>query len=155
MYALQVFYATGSHLQAVRPSAYHIAKNFRWQRGANNNYVFVWMLPGIASEFAFVVQSFLLEARHRLGIPWLQEPANFLFKGVNANLIDWNRLQTMRCVVLLPWDLQLTLFPELYALGVPIVLPTAEYTATYALRFLRSRGILFWAVNPVLGAKLP
>lgn len=61
----------------------------------------------------------------------------------------------MRCVVLLPWDLQLTVFAELYALGVPIVLPTAEYIASYGLRTLTTDGEGFWAVHPRFAGRLP
>merc|ERR1712113_957344 len=97
-----------------------------------------------------IVQGFIKKAIAD-GIPWMQDKSitctQLLQKSgiLESSFVGWDILASVRCIVLLPWDLQLTAFAELYALGTPLVLPTADYFVAYCNRALRAVPINFWA----------
>lgn len=157
VYALHVLYQTGLHVKYVRPCAVYIAQKHRWRgRDAKfRKWIYVWFGTSYLGALPVMAQLLLMQGRAD-GVAGLPDDRNFLIKEALPNPYQgWDFFEAVRCVVLLPWDLQLTAFPELYALGVPLVLPTAEYVASYALRVLAGVGELFWAVNPKFAGRLP
>eukprot|EP00747_Dinoflagellata_sp_TGD_P019517 gnl/TRDRNA2_/TRDRNA2_127225_c0_seq3.p1 gnl/TRDRNA2_/TRDRNA2_127225_c0~~gnl/TRDRNA2_/TRDRNA2_127225_c0_seq3.p1 ORF type:complete len:595 (-),score=101.59 gnl/TRDRNA2_/TRDRNA2_127225_c0_seq3:37-1821(-) len=161
IYALHALYQVGKQIQVVRPSAFYIADNHQWKCDSDHKgLVYLWFFSGISKEFVVTMQGFLNEAR-AAELPIVQE-VRITFKDLLAKqgllstpYVPWDFLAKVRCVVLLPWDLQLTVFAELYALGVPLVLPNAEYVASYCLRTLAKDGINFWSVQPRFAGRLP
>ncbi|CAE8672038.1 unnamed protein product, partial [Polarella glacialis] len=61
----------------------------------------------------------------------------------------------VRLIVLLPWDLQLTSFPELYALGVPLLLPSSDFLSDFALRVRAKHARFFWSIDAAHAGLLP
>jgi len=155
LYALHALYQTGVRIQPVRPSSLYISQKYKWRSGGDHSHIiYAWGASTVSREFVMVTVGLFHRGR-QAGLPWLQEP-RIIFKELAENrYVGWEYLAGVRCVVLLPWDLQLTVFPELYALGVPIVLPTAEYIAAYGLRTLAQKGVTFWGVHPRFAGRLP
>lgn len=155
VYALHALYQAGVRVRPVRPCSLYIAERYRWHSdGEHRHQIFMWIASGLSQQFLVTAQGFVNEGR-REGVPWLQDVELRVKELLQTPLVTWDYLAGVRCVVLLPWDLQLTAFPELYALGVPLVLPTAEYVASYGLRILEKRQVAFWAVHPGFAGKLP
>eukprot|EP00929_Paragymnodinium_shiwhaense_P054387 TRINITY_DN27254_c0_g1_i1.p1 TRINITY_DN27254_c0_g1~~TRINITY_DN27254_c0_g1_i1.p1 ORF type:complete len:346 (+),score=32.46 TRINITY_DN27254_c0_g1_i1:46-1083(+) len=155
IYAMHALFQTGEKVAVVRPSASYIAGRHSWDgRGAEASCMFIYCLFGICSDFVHIAQSFLDQGKAE-GVSWLQAPYLAIKETLSTHWVQWEYLAGVRCVVFLPWDLQLTVYPELYALGVPLVLPSAQYLAAYGFRTLVKLGITFWAVHPRFAGWLP
>ncbi|CAK0879820.1 unnamed protein product, partial [Prorocentrum cordatum] len=155
IYSLHALYQTGAHVAAVRPASLYVSDAARWSRkSAEGATFYIWCASSFCGDFIVVAMGFVGEGR-LAGSRQLQRADPMVKELLDDGFASWALLATMRCVVFMPWDLQLTAFPELYALGVPLVLPTASYIAQYGLRILTKGQTTFWAVHPRFAGQLP
>lgn len=155
VYALHVQWQMGAQVPVARPAARYVRDVYQWHgKGKRQHVIYIWYMAASMTGFIVGAQNFVVQSREQGLIHSLLEIKIKELLITEDGMASWQYLSGVRCVVLLPWDLQLTSFPELYALAVPLLLPTAAYIASYGVRILKGYGMHFWSVNPAFAGGL-
>jgi hypothetical protein len=139
--ASQVAYQTGRPCPFSKPMSLYVNATYKpSERG--NYFVMCWRMSHWAGDvftaFANVVDMFVQERAY---------PYRFHYAGTKntPEYYGWNRLSVWRAILFFPWDLQLVIFPELYALAAPLLVPGPRWMLSNMHFLLLDATKLFWA----------
>ncbi|CAE8655331.1 unnamed protein product, partial [Polarella glacialis] len=109
-----------------------------------------WARDGAAAVLhlseAFAERMLRPETRIRLVFLGVQRPDAETVAGISRPF-GYNELRRFRAAVYFPWDMGMLLFSELYAVGVPLLIPGRAWIAAMIKRMLENTDFGWWQVR--------